>query len=102
VEKTKNCIQCGQIANYKEGNKNGKPWAGYFCSDPSCKHAEWVALKTNEPKPAPVVVKTAGKEINADMMELAYKKDLMCALITAGNIDPKDTFKELWAVVKSG
>ena len=102
----KNCIKCGQPAIYKEGNKNGKPWAAYFCQDKdNCGNVEWVKLKTNEPavvKASTIPPKNGGKEINADMMELAYRKDLMVAIVSSGNIDPIATFKELWAVVKNG
>jgi hypothetical protein len=97
MEKTKNCVECGQLANYKEGNKNGKPWAGYFCSDLGCKHVEWVALKVNEPKP---VVKPAGKEVNTDMMRLAYRKDLMVALINTGILEATDKFEDLWKIIE--
>jgi hypothetical protein len=102
------CNVCGQPAVYKEGNKNGKPWAAYFCSDKaSCGNVEWVALKTNEHKPevmraSQLPPKTNGKEINAEMMELSYKKDLMVALINSNGIDIESKFKAYWEIVRNG
>jgi len=102
------CEVCGQSAVYKEGNKNGKPWAAYFCQDKeSCGQVEWVALKTNQHKPevikaSQLPTKTNGKEINAEMMELSYKKDIMVALIDSGQMEIKEKFKEYWEITKNG
>lgn len=55
---TKECINCGAPANFKKGVKNGKPWAGYFCTDQQCKKVEWVRTGQNgqTPSPAPNTV----------------------------------------------
>ena len=37
---TYSCKTCGQPANFKEGNKNGKHWSGYFCTADK-EHVSW-------------------------------------------------------------
>lgn len=51
MEKTGICSKCGLQSNLKTGIKNGKEWAGYFCSDRSCKTVEWVNTRQSAPKP---------------------------------------------------
>ena len=99
------CTDCGQIAEYKTGNKNGKNWAGYFCTDPNCKHVEWIQLhastngSTQSPKPAPKPEVKNG--VSTDMMRLAYRKDLMVAIINAGLLnDAQKIFEELWKIIE--
>ena len=48
VFKTAECSACGAIAKKKSGEKNGKPWAGVFCTDSACKHVDW--KNVNQPK----------------------------------------------------
>ncbi len=50
MEPTKECIQCGAVAVYKEGVKNGRPWRGYFCTDKQCKgKPQWVSDQLSRP-----------------------------------------------------
>jgi hypothetical protein len=94
------CTQCGQVSEYKQGNKNGKAWAGYFCTNQECKHVDWVTLQQNAPKTTPTSktpapVKSGAKD--TDMMRLSYRKDLMVACISAGITQ---SFDDLWAVIE--
>jgi ssDNA-binding Zn-finger/Zn-ribbon topoisomerase 1 len=93
------CTVCGQQTVYKEGNKNGKPWAAHFCTDKvNCKNVDWVKIsgptnvipKMDTQKPA-----TNGSSL--EMMKLAYRKDLMVALI---NKDREESFDSLWKVIE--
>lgn len=75
------CELCGQATVYKTGNKEGKPWAGYFCQDQGCKHVQWIKLHAPAPKPpappAPPVSKLAVKD---DFNETKQENSLMmCA-----------------------
>lgn len=41
--RTKTCNDCGGTRTLREGVKNGKKWAAWFCSNPQCK-PDWVNL----------------------------------------------------------
>jgi hypothetical protein len=58
-----------------------------------------VRLKANEPKkPAAPQVKPP---VNGDLMRLAYRKDLMVALINTGILEATERFGDLWKIIES-
>ena len=101
---TKECKKCGGIMNHREGNKAGKPWAGYFCEDKSCKSVEWIDLR-NAPKLPPKGGQPNWNEINArkeEGMEWLNAKNNATALVSAAiqkgelNLaDYLDAFKDI-------
>jgi hypothetical protein len=75
MEPTKECIQCGAVAKYREGIKNGRQWKGYFCTDPQCKHAEW--LRDGKQPQRPQGTPNPGSQVNPNSLMEALTQILV-------------------------
>ena len=93
------CSSCGKEMQQKSGVKDGKPWAGYFCSERGHK-PKW--LPTDKPQPPqqkpPVQEKMKfqgnGKGVDPKTILMAYAKDIIVAEIAQG-IEKKTPFKSV-------
>ncbi len=94
------CANCGSPTTYKKGEKNGRPWAGYFCQNKDCKFVNWVDNKPKESRPLPPRPQRPEPnwdEINArkeEGMEWLNAKNnaavIIAALIRSGKLQADD------------
>jgi len=97
------CEFCGQDTWIKAGisKKSGKPYDA-FCSNPDCVSRN---MKQESGFKKTAIQSTPKPSNNTDMMRLAYRKDLMIALIslyqtTVTNDALKDLFNDLWSEIE--
>lgn len=63
------CSKCGAESKYKAGEKNGKKWAGYFCTADKS-HVDWVNAEVSSQfqRPIPQEAKEPPKPKKSDDM----------------------------------
>ena len=93
------CEFCGQETWIKAGisKKSGKPYEA-FCSNPDCVSRN---MKQEQGFKKAAIQSTPKPSLNTDMMRLAYRKDLVVALISknlegTSTEELKNMSEDLW------
>jgi hypothetical protein len=98
------CEKCGGEMWDNTVNKKNPKGPDYKCKDVNCGHAVWL-LSKGKPPVKPLPQKPPVNGVSADMMRLAYRKDLMVAVVNRwGETQDSKTlieiFATLWAEVE--
>ena len=96
------CPKCGGEMWDNRVNKKNPKGPDYKCKDKGCNEAIWL----NDLKEKPEVIKALANGNNFEMMRLAYRKDLMCAIVNTFapqgvlHTAMPDIFTILWKTVE--